>query len=791
MLRVTFRLWLAELRTRPMPLLLAGMAVACAVALASLAVGVSKAGGVGYERVIANSDGAHAWIFNDSQALSEQLAGMPGVTEVSAPLRRAQGTLVAGETTLPVSLWAVPFEAPSPTPTLIQKGRWPQSPLEGIVDSGLAARAGIALGDAVQINGTAGTAQIVIVGFGLSTTGAPYPFNRPAELFTSLEVVESVSGGRFAANAVGVRLANADEAEGFFATASERTGVSIGGITWLQIQKTIANTSRPAEILLGAFAVFAFLAAGFVLVNSVSAALLGKRRQIGLLRAAGLTPAQIVAIVVGQYSILAVAAGIVGITIGWLLTPIFAGRVATLLRAPRPPVDPLVEAPIVLFGVVLVAIFVLVPALNSVRGSVNESLNGGANKRPSRTPFLARAAAAIHLPVSLRIGSKDTFANLPRATMTIGAIALAIATIVLSLTLEATARAIADDPRIVGQPAYQLRLTLRGRVRGGYDATAAELESTPGVLTTMVERTQRGTLVEAPPPPTATEQASPGFTPPTTQPGGREPFDLIGLSGDIDAMPFNVVEGRMASASGEALAGLGMVRDYGVSVGQTIRVRGEGGGEFVVTITGIVPNASSDDRAILFRGINAGGRSSIVLRTRPGAKPSEVARTIEINAPGRFDIDNLAAAFAIDLKDQRDNLRAVLVSLDSALLVVAFANLAGVMLLTVRERTREIGILRTLGFTGEQVFASIAVAAAIYVLIGIIIGAPTGYFVTRGLFDFYGGQAGWPGGIAVVPPVAWFLGAAAVVLVVSGVLVSIPARIAARLEIRDALIADP
>ena len=802
MLTIAIRLSLAEFRTRPVPLVLSGLAVACAVGLASLALGVSAAGGIGYERVIANSDGAHAWIFNDSASLPNELATMPGVAEVSSPLRRAQATFVAGETTLPVSLWAVPDQVPSPTPTLIQSGRWPQSPFEGVIDSGLAARAGLSLGDTVDIDGTAGSAQIVIVGLGLSTTGAPYPFNRPAELFTSLDVLETVAGGRFAANAIGVRLSDRGEVDTFFQRASDRTGTSIGGITWLQIQKTIANTSRPAEILLGAFAVFAFLAAGFVLINSVSAALIGKRRQIGLLRAAGLVPAQVVALVLGQYAALAAVSSLVGVFVGWLLTPLFAGRVATLLRTPRPPFEPGLASVLVLLGVVTVVLYVAIPAWNAARGSVYESLHGGAPRNPARTPFLVRLAAMAHLPVSLRVGTKDTFSNPARAYMTIGAIALAIATIVLSLTLEATARAIADDPRIVGQPAYQLRLTPRGRIRGGYDRAAAELESMNGVLTTMVERTQRGTLVEQPqrleasptgsPQPAETQAPAPAPTATPTPPLPLdEPFDFIGLSGDIDAMPFNVVQGRMATGSGEALAGLGMVRDYGVFLGQVMKVRGEDGREFDVTVTGIVPNASSDDRVILYRGINAGGRASIVVRTQPGSKPADVATEIERSFPGRYDIDNLAAAFAIDLKDQRDNLRAVLVSLDAALLVVALANLAGVMVLTIRERTREIGILQTLGFTQGQVFTSIAIGSAIYVLIGVVIGAPSGYLITRGLFEHYGGQAGWPDGIAQVPPASWFAVAGLIVFAVFCVLVSIPARIATRLKIRDALIADP
>ena len=137
MIRIVSRLSLAELRTRPLPLGLALIAVIAAVALSVVTFGVADAGGVAYDRLVNDSDAAHVWIFNDSPSLPERLRALDGVTEVTAPLPRVQGSLNTAATTLPVWLWAVPSQVPSPTPSVLTEGRWPDATRpEAVIDRG-------------------------------------------------------------------------------------------------------------------------------------------------------------------------------------------------------------------------------------------------------------------------------------------------------------------------------------------------------------------------------------------------------------------------------------------------------------------------------------------------------------------------------------------------------------------------------------------------------------------------------------------------------------------------------
>jgi putative ABC transport system permease protein len=84
-------------------------------------------------------------------------------------------------------------------------------------------------------------------------------------------------------------------------------------------------------------------------------------------------------------------------------------------------------------------------------------------------------------------------------------------------------------------------------------------------------------------------------------------------------------------------------------------------------------------------------------------------------------------------------------------LVVAFANLASTLLLAVRERTRDLGVLRSVGFTPRQVFGVTAVGAAVLSGIAVVVGVPAGWAVYRLLIKTVGTSAGIGPHIGVNP----------------------------------------
>jgi putative ABC transport system permease protein len=120
-------------------------------------------------------------------------------------------------------------------------------------------------------------------------------------------------------------------------------------------------------------------------------------------------------------------------------------------------------------------------------------------------------------------------------------------------------------------------------------------------------------------------------------------------------------------------------------------------------------------------------------------------------------------------------LTAALAGIAAISLTVAGVGIMNVMLVSVSERTREIGLLKALGVTSRQVVAVFLVEAAILSAAGGAAGLVAAFAATRAFTAVY---PGFP-----IEPPAWAIAAAAVVSVSVGLVFgTLPARRAARLE---------
>ena len=126
-------------------------------------------------------------------------------------------------------------------------------------------------------------------------------------------------------------------------------------------------------------------------------------------------------------------------------------------------------------------------------------------------------------------------------------------------------------------------------------------------------------------------------------------------------------------------------------------------------------------------------------------------------------------------------------------LLVAGIGIMNIMIVSLMERTREIGILKALGAKGRSILGIFLGEALIIGLIGGILGVGVGAFLANlfgGVFTGAGGMGGSPAGaIGITPVVTPLLAFQALIF---GVLVSVifaiyPARRASKLEPVDAL----
>jgi putative ABC transport system permease protein len=138
---------------------------------------------------------------------------------------------------------------------------------------------------------------------------------------------------------------------------------------------------------------------------------------------------------------------------------------------------------------------------------------------------------------------------------------------------------------------------------------------------------------------------------------------------------------------------------------------------------------------------------------------------------------------ASQTSDFPDELLLLIYTLDAVLLLVSLTTLVAVALLSVRERIRDYGVLRTIGLTPGQVASTIVGAHAALALVASLVAVPLGIALYLGLYRIASGTSD----AAVIAP-WWSLALIPVGTVLAVVAAtSLPARVAARLRPTDAL----
>ncbi len=787
MLRAQLRVIRADLRRRPLQSALVFIVVAAATALPTLAVSVEDSAGRPFERVMETADGGHVWLFAPAAALG-RVKTMDGIEATAGPFRRSSASLVASSTGRhPILAWGMAGK-PEVGVTNIVEGRWldPGTPNEIVIDKGLAHEADLEVGDVARVATARGPMELRVVGIGVHLTRAPYPNWDPADVFVSEATRAAFGTESDQPPVVGVRLHDRGTVEAFTQRAIGVTGGPAGAITWTSIRDSFAEENEPTIIVLRVFAAFGLLAVGFILANAVSGLLLVQIRDIGLLKAAGLTPGQVTRVFLGEQLVIAGLGAVAGLVIGLGFTPLILRRTASSLGTTATPVlEPVRLGAILVVVLGAVTVFTVFPAWRGARTNTVQAITVGGSRRDVRPSRLGRLATRLGLPGPVVLGAKDAFTRPARAWFTIAALTFAVATLVCTFTVDTTIGHLFDEPGLIGGEPYQVEIQripyvspaqYRGDPPGAMSEAEAEalIRESSGAVGVITRRFTFARL--------GGDDSRPPFR-----------FDAWAIAGDIQEAGFRVVDGRMFKGPGEAVIGLGLARETGLGVGDRVTFRIEGNTAFDVIVTGTYAEERNDGIGLMYHldqlrsalpAIDSGAFGVVLPK---GADSAVAAAAIADAAGSRLVVDDVATAFHEDLAEQRNNIRTVMTPMSVALLFIAGLNLFTTLLFAVRERVRDFAILKTIGFTPLQVVSGVGVSATVYAVIATAIGAPLGYYVSAWLFDHFGKQDGWAPGVAQVPSAPWLalVLPIAVALAVAGS--AIPARLAARVGITEAL----
>jgi putative ABC transport system permease protein len=202
--------------------------------------------------------------------------------------------------------------------------------------------------------------------------------------------------------------------------ASLPTGSIGGSLNYILVRSIFNITNQILTGVLAAFSVFALAATIAIVATLVTGIVISAYREIGIMKAVGFTPSQVVGVFALQIIIPALAACLIGIPVGALVSqPLLANSSHALGLAYEPTFSIGLDLLLLVCGLLVVAVAATVPALRAgllkpVAAIAKASAPRGAGGRTLR-----RAAARARLPRSVVLGIGDAFARPLRAALTL------------------------------------------------------------------------------------------------------------------------------------------------------------------------------------------------------------------------------------------------------------------------------------------------------------------------------------------------------------------------------------
>jgi putative ABC transport system permease protein len=369
----------------------------------------------------------------------ERLARAPEVVGVGGPWTHLYGSIrvAGGNEDLTAEIRDPgPYQVDQP---LVTSGRW----LGGggvVLESGLAATLHAAPGGTVTIQGQ----PFPVRGVAETVSRGRFPLSRPAQVWVTPSTAGRLRslGMTEQGFELQLRLADPNRAAAFVTAHEPLLEVSdpdssVRGYmeTWQQRRAdSHSDIDILAGTLLGAGTLIAILtvATAAVLVAGRMAAQI---RQVGTLKAVGVTPRQVVLVLLAEHLGIAAGATALGLGVGRLLAPRIAETSVTVLGRPQPP--PLTLTRVAVVAAVAFAVVTLGtvrPALRGIRQSTLRSLAAG--PRPPRRPGrLGRLATRLGVPLPGVLGIRSAWRRPGRLLTNAAGLLLAVAMIVVALAL--------------------------------------------------------------------------------------------------------------------------------------------------------------------------------------------------------------------------------------------------------------------------------------------------------------------------------------------------------------------
>jgi putative ABC transport system permease protein len=488
------RLALRNLRRRPGQALLLLLTLTIATGVLGVAMSVYGSANAPWDRVWQATNGFHVSftvyhppdelgdraVVEDLRRRAVPVTTAPGVAGAGGPWTHLYGSIeiAGGREDLTAEIRDPgPYEVDQPKVT---SGRWLGEGDGVVLESGLAATLGLGPGDTVTIQGR----PFPVRGVAMTVSRGRFPLSRPAQVWVTPATAQRMRDLHMTEEGFGLqlRLADPNDAAGFVAAHRSLEAVdgssSVSGYleTWRQRR---AASHSDIDILAGTLFAAGTLIA--ILTIATAAVLIAGRmaarvRQVGTLKAVGVTPRQVVLVLLVEHLAIAAVATALGLGIGRLLALPIAETSVTILGKPEPP--PLTWGRVAIVAAVAFAVVLLGtvrPALRGIRQSTLRSLVSGP-RPPRRSGRLARLAASVGVPLPGVLGMRSAWRRPGRLLTNATGLMLAVAMIVVALALRDSLDLLNIRPPEPGHAASDAAVAIL------YDQIRAIILGTAGLL---------------------------------------------------------------------------------------------------------------------------------------------------------------------------------------------------------------------------------------------------------------------------------------------------------------------
>jgi putative ABC transport system permease protein len=765
---------LADLRRRRLQASVIFLTVLFSMAAGTMATTLMSQTRDPYQAAFDKQKGGHLQVgFNASTDL-QQLADTPAIIGASAfggPYRASAIQFRFGDRKFRVD--AVGRANPGgPVEVLnITSGRWPLANDEIVLTRSFSELNKVSVGDRLMVTSVAQTPTLTVVGevVDIDEGSADLSSQRAWVLPDALPALATPDSSFFLMD---YRF-SADPTSGQLQTSIERLKASLppgsvtGSLNYILVRSIFNITNQILTGVLAAFSVFALAATIAIVATLVTGIVISAYREIGIMKAIGFTPYQVVGVFTLQIVIPALAACLVGIPVGTLASqPLLANSSHALGLAYVPTFSIGLDLLFLLVGLLVVAVAATVPALRAgllkpISAIAKASAPHGAGGR-----MLRKAAASARLPRPVVLGIGDAFARPLRAILTLVTVLLGVATVVVAVGLPRSFALINNSETGAGN--YQVVVT-RTSVLADSDVMSL-LNAQPETSRVVAEGGQT-VLV----------------------PGVGDPVNTRVFRGDSSHLGYLVVAGRWFSAPGEVLAPAGLLHDAHLKIGDSFT--GTANGQpLQLRVVGETYDINNLGHS-LFMDL------ATMASVKPAVEPFDYAVTLAPGSDVPAYVRRVAAAQPdpLDVRASDTSIIAPVKIIDLVLLVLAavlaLIGVGGVfntLLLNTRERIRDTATLKALGMSPRQVIVMVGASAALLALVGGVVAMPLGLALHHLLNDVISSSAGND-----TPPTAYgvFSPLELVLIPLLGIVVAIaaaliPGRWAARTDVVEVLHAE-